>query len=239
MNLPAKIVTFGCLLLLPVVAAISQNPDSITVIPMATGIPDTPDNQSASKPARLKRTPNPDSFWRRVYLGGNLGFQFGSVTGFNVSPEVRVRVVDQFYLGAGFIYQFFRVNNYFYDTTDREYVSYTSNTFGGRIFARYYLSGFLDNWAGNFFAHVEYEYLHYIIPFEYDPRGRYIDIYTGYHYSKGKETLQINSVFVGGGYRQFLSQRAFIDFLILFNLNDSPESPYANPVFRLGFGVGL
>ena len=183
--------------------------------------------------------PRPDNFWRRVSVGGNIGFQFGTVTGFNISPEVRIRTIDQLYVGVGFIYQYFRVNNYFYDTTNMEYVSYTSNTFGGRVYLRYYLSSLLDGWVGNFFAHVEYEYLHYIIPFEYDPTGRFVDIYNGLHYSEGRDVLQIHSVFVGGGYRQFLSTRAFVDFLILFNLNDTPNSPYTNPIFRLGVGVGL
>lgn len=219
-------------------SVIAQQPDSLIIIPMNGSKPDT--NQYQLRPsgsnARLR---NPDSFWRRVSVGGNLGFQFGTITGFNISPEVRIRTVDQLYVGLGFIYQYFRVSNYFVDTTNWEYISYTSNTFGGRIYLRYYLASLLDNWVGNFFVHAEYEYLHYIIPFEYDPAGKYIDRYSGLPYSKGREVLQIHSVFLGGGYRQPISNRAFFDFLILFNLNDSPYSPYTNPVFRLGVGVGL
>jgi len=236
-----KIVRYTTLLLFALTiswSSFSQDPDSITVIPMVTA---SPDSAIAKKqPTKKLKMPRPDNFWRRVSVGGNVGFQFGTITGFNISPEVRIRTIDELYVGVGFIYQYFRVNDYFYDNTNKEYVSYTSNTFGGRIFLRYYLASLLTGWVGNFFAHVEYEYLNYIIPFVYDhPNGRYIDIFTGFHYSKGRDVLEIHSVFIGGGYRQPISNRTFVDFLILFNLNDTPYSPYANPVFRLGVGVGL
>jgi len=217
----------------------SQTNDSITVIPMATSTSDS-NVHEINPPPVLKVAPvHKDNFWRRIAVGGNLGVQFGSITGITISPEARIRVIDQLYVGAGFIYQYFKVNDYFFDTTNLEYISYSSNTFGGRLYFRYYLSGFFENWIGNFFAHTEYEYLHYIIPFEYDPHGRYIDVYTGLPYSRGREIVDIHSFFVGGGYRQPIAGRAFIDFLILVNLNDTPNSPYTNPVFRLGVGVGL
>jgi hypothetical protein len=55
----------------------------------------------------------------------------------------------------------------------------------------------------------------------------------------GRSIVEVNSFFVGGGYRQPVSNRVAIDFLLLFNLNDSYNSPYSNPIFRLGVGVGL
>jgi hypothetical protein len=55
----------------------------------------------------------------------------------------------------------------------------------------------------------------------------------------GSQMIELNSIFVGGGYRQPVSNRVAIDLLILFNLNDSYNSPYSNPIFRLGVGVGL
>jgi len=216
----------------------SQNPDSITVIPMVTVKTDTV--QPGQQKARTGRTARPDNFWRRIALGGNIGFQFGTVTGFNIAPEARIRTIDYLYVGVGFIYQYFRFKDYFYDLTEKDYISYTSNTFGGRIYARYYLRSLFDNWAGNFYAHVEYEYLHYIIPFELDPNGKYQAVYyPNDFYSRGREVRDIQSIFVGGGYSQPISNRVFLDFLILINLNDSPYSPYTNPVFRLGVGVGL
>jgi hypothetical protein len=59
------------------------------------------------------------------------------------------------------------------------------------------------------------------------------------YYIPGKDIVEFNSIFVGGGYRQPIGNRVSMDLLILFNLNDSYNSPYSNPIFRLGVGVGL
>ena len=184
-------------------------------------------------------TPKPKhEFWHRVSVGGNVGLQLGSITAIDVSPEVMVRVVDQFHLGLGFSYDYLRYKNYFWDDTTQQYLDFKSNVYGGRIFARYYLRSFLDNFLGNIFVHVEYEYLYYTRPYVSDANGRITDPY-GYKYSKGKEVLEVNSLFVGAGYEQPLGDRAFLDILVLYNFNETYNSPYTNPVFRLGFGFRL
>ncbi len=67
------------------------------------------------------------------------------------------------------------------------------------------------------FAQVEYEALNFDY---YDYRG------------------WINSLFIGGGYYQSFG-RSFASFAILFNVLDNINSPYVNPVIRIGFGVGF
>lgn len=186
----------------------------------------------SSKPHR------PDNFWRRVSIGGNIGFQIGSVTGITVSPEVRIKTIDQLNVGLRFIYQYYNYKNYFYDTQTAEVLPYKSNVYGGGIYLRYYLASLFDGFAGNFFAHVEYEYLTFVQPYMLSPAGKIIDPF-GNTYIRGNSTIEINSFFVGGGYRQPISNRVSMDLLILFNLNDSFNSPYSNPIFRLGVGVGL
>ncbi|MFH1161319.1 MAG: hypothetical protein V1733_10290 [bacterium] len=216
----------------------SQTNDSITIIPMATAKPDSGTQGTITTPVMKAAPIKQDNFWRRIVVGGNLGFQFGTVTGINISPEVKIRIVDQLYGGVGIIYQYYHYKDWYYDMKNNDYIDFSSNIWGGRVFARYYLAGFFDNWVGNFFVHAEYEYLCYTSAFVYDPNGDFLDPYYN-TYSKGKEVIEINSIFLGGGYRQPISRRAFVDFLILFNLNDTPYSPYTNPVFRLGVGVGL
>ena len=179
-----------------------------------------------------------DNFWRRISVGGNLGFQFGTITGIMISPEIRVRTFDQLYIGVGFTYQYFRYKNYYWDVKNNQYLDFTSNVYGGRFYLRYYLRSIFNNWLGNFFAHAEYEYLAYIEPFHYDPVGTIIDPYNN-TLSPGKTTISYNSVLVGGGYAQPIGGRVFMDILILFNLNNTYYSPYSNPVFRIGVGVGL
>jgi len=189
-------------------------------------------------PSLSAKPKKPDNFLRRISVGGNIGFQFGSVTGITISPEARIRAIDQLYIGVGFIYQYLRYKNYYWDDLNQEFIDFQSNVFGGRIYARYYLRSLFNNALGNIFAHVEYEYLYYSVPFSADPNGRIFDPYNN-PLSPGRTSIEVNSFFVGAGYSQPVGGRAFIDFLILFNLNDSYNSPYTNPIFRLGVGVGL
>ena len=189
-------------------------------------------------PSLSAKPRDPDNFWRRVAVGGNLGFQFGSVTGITISPELRLRTVDQLFVGFRFIYQYYNYKNYFWDDDKKEYVGYESNVYGGGIYLRYCLSSLFNNFLGNLFAHVEYEYLCYTRPYTSSMGGHIYDPYWN-PYIPGTQVVEVNSIFVGGGYRQPISNRVSMDLLILYNLNDSYNSPYTNPIFRLGVGVGL
>ncbi|HTX88827.1 MAG TPA: hypothetical protein VMC08_07560 [Bacteroidales bacterium] len=177
-----------------------------------------------------------DKFWHRVSVGGNLGFQFGSVAGIVITPEVKVRIVDQLYGGLGFTYEYNHFKNYYYDTKSQQYLDFNLNIFGGRIFFRYYLASIFNNFLGNIFAHVEYEYLTYTWPYVVDNNGNIVDYTNTVKYSKGRQVIEVNSLFVGAGYKQPLSNKVYLDLLILFNLNETYYSPYSNPLFRLGFG---
>lgn len=84
--------------------------------------------------------------------------------------------------------------------------------YGGSLFARYIIFKGL-------FGHIEYEAL----SFDY------------YEYPRE----WISSLFLGGGYFQDIGGRGFASFAILFNVLDSPYSPYTNPIIRIGFGVGF
>jgi hypothetical protein len=157
-----------------------------------------------------------------------------------VAPEVAIRTVDNLYVGFRFLYQYYNYKNYYWDRSTNSYLSYKSNVYGGGVFLRYYLNSLFDNFLGNLFAHVEYEYQYYTRPYTYSAmgNGNILDPY-GNTYVRGNEAIEINSFFVGGGYRQPVANRVSLDFLVLFNLNDSYNSPYSNPIFRIGVGVGL
>ena len=184
---------------------------------------------------------NPNSFWRRIAVGGQLGFQFGTVTGIVIAPDIKIRTVDQLYVGVRLMYQYYYYRNYFYDNKNKEWLNYNSNVFGSGLYLRYYLRSLFSNFFGNFFAHAEYEYLFYTLPYERCDMnsGGYINDPYGNFYIPGKEYIDINSIFIGGGYSQPLGGRVFFEFMVLFNLNDSYISPYTNPVIRIGVGVGL
>lgn len=90
--------------------------------------------------------------------------------------------------------------------------NFSTSMYGGSVFARYFI---LDN----LFAHTEYEVLN----------GEWF-------YG---ERFNVTSIFVGGGYSQRLGGTVFANILILWNINESIYSPYQNPVFRAGIGMGF
>ena len=63
-----------------------------------------PFNSASQESARAKT----HEFWHRVSVGGNVGFQFGSITGIVLSPEIRIRLIDQLHLGIGFNYEYLK-----------------------------------------------------------------------------------------------------------------------------------
>ena len=101
-------------------------------------------------------------------------------------------------------------NHYEDPYTDR---SYSFNDYGVGVFSRYYFFFF-----NNLFAHAEYEALNF----------EYID-----------SRNWVSSLFVGGGYRQWIGQNAFMGITILWNLLETADSPYGNPIYRIGVGVGI
>lgn len=103
---------------------------------------------------------------------------------------------------------------YFEDRTYTPIYIYKTNIYGGGIFNQYF---FLEN----FLAHAEYEVLNLDSPINFGKR------------------INVHSVFVGGGYRSAFSSTSYFSLLLLYNLNDSVESPYSNPILRIGFGIGI
>ena len=141
-------------------------------------------------------------FWQKVYVGGNLGLQFGTIISIDISPLVGYNINDHLSVGVGATYLFFKYNQNSF------------SVYGGRIFSRYHITS-------NIFAHVEYEVLN-----RQDP---YLT----------KERVNIANVLVGGGYRQALSEKSYVNILVLWNINQSDYSIYTNPIIRAGVVIGL
>lgn len=148
------------------------------------------------------------SFASRLYFGGGLGLQIGSITLIEVSPLVGYKITPKFSVGLSPTYKYYKYNDY--------YGNQKTNVFGGSLFSRYVI------W-NNIFAHVEYESLYYNVKVPgYDVAKKHFD-----------------SFFMGGGYNQPIGMNSAMYVLALWNLNDTPDSPYINPVIRVGFSVGL
>jgi len=86
------------------------------------------------------------SFLDRVFVGGNLGLQFGDVTNVQIAPIVGYRVTNDFSAGVGVQYQYIKFKRFV--------PALTSNNYGASVFARYRVKA-------PFFLQAEYEYLNY------------------------------------------------------------------------------
>jgi len=146
-----------------------------------------------------------------LYFGGGFGLQFGYMTLIEVSPLVGYNITPKFSIGLSPTYKFYKYNDYYGQNLDLK-----TNVWGGSIFSRYYL-------FENVFAHVEYESL----------------LYNTHTPGFPETQQQYNSFFVGGGYNQRIGGNSGMYILVLWNLNDSYDSPYSNPIIRVGFSVGL
>lgn len=152
---------------------------------------------------------------KRLYIGGGLGFGMSSYsTSLWIAPVVGYRLSPSVDIGTRLSY------NYYSSTYYTE--KYSTNNFGAAVFARYYLFFF-----NNLFLHAEYEALSY----EYG--------YLNYSGDIEKNRELISGLFLGGGYRQWIGSNAFVGITVLWNVLDNLNSPYSNPIFRIGVGVGI
>ncbi len=155
--------------------------------------------------------PNQDiSRWN---FGGEFGLGFtSSSANITISPLIGYRITPKWEFGTRLTY-----NYYSYKDLG---VKASTHNYGGGFFTVY------DIYRGIFLQAeneiLSYEQLHWTSIDQLDA-----------------ERKIIHSIFIGGGYRQYVSQKAFASITILYNLNETLDSPYANPLFRIGFGFGL
>jgi hypothetical protein len=144
-------------------------------------------------------------FIDRLYFGGGLGLQFGTITAIDISPLVGYKITERFSAGIGGTYIYFRAPGF-----------RSTDIYGGRVFSRYMI-------LENLFAYTEYELLN---------REVYDDF-------EGLRRMNVSGVYVGGGYFMPVGRNAGVGLMLLYNLNETRYSLYNNPIFRLGFNIGL
>jgi hypothetical protein len=180
-------------------------------------------------------------FKERIYIGGGLGFGFGSNSVLiDVSPMLGYSVTENLVMGLGFTYKYYQYNDYYYKYDDKTFSDLKNHIYGGSIFARYFLSGIGIPVIENMFLHAEVEPLIFSNDYKLVPfgQGDFVDAY-GNYYSKEKEQITITSYFLGGGLRQMISERSYLYIEVLWNFNEEIYSPYSNPRIRIGFAAGF
>ncbi len=150
-------------------------------------------------------------FKERLFFGGNLGLNFGSLTYINISPTIGYRITDELGVGLGPAY------SYFSDNRDKNY-KYTTNTYGGRLFGQYQL-------LENLLLYSEYEMINVEVP--------------NLLFTKLIRE-NISSLFVGGGYTQpFGNGNSGVTLMLLYNVMESDYRIYENPIIRTGINIGF
>lgn len=148
-------------------------------------------------------------------FGGGFGMGFSTYgSSIQLSPTIGYRATPKLEAGVRLLYNFYSIKQFG--------IRLNSHSYGGGPYVNY------DIYRG-LFAHAEYELLSFE-GFFINNASQQID---------KLDRINLSSVFVGGGYRQYFSANAYGIFMVLYNLNESINSPYSNPVFRIGFGFGL
>ena len=159
----------------------------------------------------------------KLFLVPEFGLSFGSSTYIEISPMIGYHVMDRLTVGVGphYIYQKQKV-------APSYPVDFESHVFGMRAFGRFALITHAEefiplNLFSDLFVHVEYEGM-----------SLEKDIY---HYQGGEGRFLYHSILVGGGINQRLGPYNSVSLMMLWDINESTTSPYANPIFRIGFNT--
>jgi len=159
------------------------------------------------------QTSEKKKFKDRIYFGGNFGLNFGTdYSVVEVAPLAGYKLTEKLSVGLGITYIYYSVRNRYSNE------KYQSSIYGGDIFARYF---FLDN----LFGHVETGALNLDVPAVYYP------------YALSRQWVP--NFLVGGGYRSQIGEHASFVIMLLYDLIDDTNSPYRNPILRVGFGIGI
>ena len=151
-----------------------------------------------------------------IFLGGNLGVQFGSYTFVNVSPQVGYHFNKHFEAGAGVNLQY--VSQKVYDQYGNDFYKESYYVFGGNLFARVFP-------VRPVFLQIQPEY-------------NWINARLKYYnssYPVQKYTAHAPSLLVGIG--------ASFDgglISIMYDVLQNPASPYSSkPFLSIGIGYGF
>jgi hypothetical protein len=158
------------------------------------------------------------------YLVPEAGLWFGTYTNIEVAPQLAYHLTDRWSVGAGPRYTFYQNNNPY------SVINFSTHIWGLKAFSRlsiireapeilpFYLFDEL-------FIHAEYERIslenQYFNAPSYPAEGRF---WTDYFY-------------IGAGISQRFSGYTSYSILFLWNLNDSMNSFYRNPTYRIGLSV--
>lgn len=157
----------------------------------------------------------PPPLKERLFFGGNLGLQLGTITDIQVSPVVGLWVRPRLAVAIGPDYRFYK------DRFDR------TNIYGGKGYLQFVvikdINKILPVGANTgIFFHIEDEVLSLETKF-----WKYPEVVP--------DRFIINTILAGGGISQQMGRRSSLDIMVLWALNDSGYGVYSNPEIRISF----
>ncbi len=161
------------------------------------------------QPQQQEETQQPP-IYKRVYFGGYASLTVGSYTRIGVYPLIGYKFTPKLSGGLKIGYEY---------VSDNRYAShYTTNNYGGSIFARYRV-------IPRLYAHVEYEMINYEL----------------YNFDGTSNREWVPFLYIGGGYSQPIGKNVWLTAQVLFDVLQDERSPYNrwDPVFSVGVAAGF
>jgi hypothetical protein len=154
---------------------------------------------------------------QRLFFGGNLALQFGTITNIEISPLIGFWVLPNLAVAAGPTFSFYKDSYY-----NIKYQNY-----GVRAYVQFLILRDIDKFIPigihtSIFLHLEDEMLS--LDPEYLPAT-----------SVSSNRININTLLGGAGLSQQIGPRSSLNFMVLWTLTDSGYEVYSNPVIRIGF----
>lgn len=152
-------------------------------------------------------------FKERLFYGGSIGLQFGTITDIQISPVVGLWLLPRLGVAAGPNFRFYK--NPFEKTT----------IYGGRSYLQFLFIQDLNSVVPlgihiGMFLHTEYEVLSLETSFWKLPPYE-------------SERFTTGTLLAGGGISQPIGRRSALNFMVLWALNDSGIGLYSNPEIRI------
>lgn len=155
--------------------------------------------------AQEKENSNPYAdlpFKDRLFIGGDLGLSFGTITYIRIAPILGFNVSPKFSVGAGPSYQYYK---------DNRYLGLESSIYGGSVFGRYFV-------IENIFLQTEFEVLN-LEELYYNPATDHIP-----------QRVTIPVWFVGAGFSQRTPNGSGFFIGIFYDLVGDINSPYPSDI---------
>lgn len=152
----------------------------------------------------------------RLFFGGNVGLQFGTITDIQLAPVVGLWVLPRLAVAVGPDYHFFK------------YQRLQTNIYGGKGYMEFVIFQNINKFIPmgsntGIFIHVEDEILSLESAFWKEQ-----NTYTS-------DRFYINTLLAGPGLSQQIGRRASLNIMFLWALNDSGYGIYGNPDIRVSF----